>query len=117
MINNYKIGTFKTDTYKSGATGDFLVTQRGENGESGSRSGGGLEPACSHIERLCVDFGLEVLRGSATNKAAFSLAVKCGENFQRLTPHFPSMPQLETFVADNMVDILHNYLCSETVPS
>lgn len=117
MINNYKTGTFNTNTYKSGGTSDFSLAQRRENGEFDSRSVSGPEPACSHIERLCVDFGLEVLRGSETNKGAFSLAVKCDENFQRLTPHFPSIAQLEAFVADNMVDILHNYLCGETVPS
>jgi hypothetical protein len=76
-----------------------------------------------HIERLCEDFGLVVVEGvdareaKTSSASAVSLAVNYVEKTQYLTPLFASMRQLEAFVADNMVDILHGYLCGDVEPS
>ncbi len=76
-----------------------------------------------HLERLCEDFGLVVAKGvdargaKAASADAVSLAVNYVEKTQYLTPLFSSMRQLEAFVADNMVDILHGYLCGDAEPS
>jgi len=72
-----------------------------------------------NLDRLCADFGLVVAKGvdargaKAASADAVSLAVNYVEKTQYLTPLFSSMRQLEAFVADNMVDILHGYLCGD----
>lgn len=80
------------------------------------------------LSRLCKDFGLHVLpwrekishaEEVGANGYCYRLATAKTEipgkidDFQFLTPPFKSMSELETYVFDNMVDILHDYLFSE----
>lgn len=80
------------------------------------------------LSRLCKDFGLHVLpwREKTTSSDQvgahgynYRLATTTSElpskmeDFQFLTPPFKSMVELETYVFDNMTDILHHYLFSE----
>lgn len=87
--------------------------------ETPLRAGDRNERRYPHIERLCTDFGLQVAKCpdadgmQPSGSSAFSLAVHYVGNTQYLTPLFSSMRQLEAFVADNMVDILHGYLCGD----
>ncbi len=72
-----------------------------------------------NIDRLCRDFGLQVNQlpetggAPAPGRKAFALTVQQSPAEPFLTPLFSSMSQLETFVAENMVDILHSYLCGD----
>ena len=80
------------------------------------------------LSRLCKDFGLHVLpwREKITNADqvgahgySYRLATTRTDlpakldDFQFLTPPFKTMAELETYVFDNMVDILHHYLFNE----
>lgn len=95
----------------------------------GSYSGPHIEDdLLPQLTRLCKDFGLHVLpwREKTTHTSQLGAHGYCYrlataktespskiDDFQFLTPPFTSMNELETFVFDNMVDILHNYLFSE----
>lgn len=70
------------------------------------------------LQRLCDDFGLHISRPARRHSQpsapeSFGLVEQHPEKERCLTPFFPSLSQLEAFVADNLVDILHDYFFGE----
>jgi hypothetical protein len=69
------------------------------------------------LERLCQDFGLQILSAPdgdhEPDSRFFGLAEQHLNGTRYLTPVFPTLSQLERFVVDNTVDILHSYFFGE----
>lgn len=67
-----------------------------------------------HLQRLVLDFKLRVLECLAQSPDLSKRYLLAGDHFttgsDSITPTFYSLKELNTYVGEHMVDILHDYL-------
>tara|TARA_B100000446_G_scaffold75853_1_gene71751 strand:+ start:27774 stop:28100 length:327 start_codon:yes stop_codon:yes gene_type:complete len=67
-----------------------------------------------HLQRLSLDFSFQVLEIALTSKPEKHFALVTDDyrstELESITPHFSTLAELNEYVGDNMIDILHDYL-------
>lgn len=101
----------------SGSTYSTSLSPASLSGTASADAGGSQSSEYPQLKRLCDDFGLQVSQPTRDEQGArrrsFGLVEQHLKKERCLTPFFPSMSQLEAFVTDNLVDILHDYFFGE----